>query len=184
MEDEVERPVYRNLFRQASHETRLSPTVPSDPEDSDYENEPHEHSLPRIVGVIVKKGSEVKTKGPSVAVEPKAVTTDGGTSQNENKNNWSSSRSETGEAVTIAEHGVDQGYTQEQDRPATFHENDFQDCMDVSVVGQETERPITTHQNITEEFKKEDETHNDQNESVGTLKGKEVRANKVKYINH
>jgi hypothetical protein len=183
MEEEVERPVCRNLFRQASHETRLSPTVPSDPEDSEYEHEHYEHSLPRIVGMIVKKDSEVKTKGQSVAVEPEAVTTDGGTSQNENKNNSSSSKNETGEVVTVAEHGVDQGYTQEQERPATVYDNDFQDDMDVSVVGQETERPITTHQTITEEFKEEDETHNHQKESVGTLTGKEVHASKVKYIN-
>jgi hypothetical protein len=184
MEEEVERPVYRTLFRQASHETRLSPTVPSDPEDSEYENEHYEHPLPRVVDVLVKKDSEVKTKGQSVAVEPEKFTIDGGTSQNENKNNSISSKSETGEAVTIAEHVVDLAYTQEQDRPATFHENDFQDDMDVSVVGQETERPITTHQTTTEEFKQEDETREHQKESVGTLTGKEVHASKVKYINH
>jgi len=184
MEEEVERPVCRTLFRQASHETRLSPNVPSDPEDSEYENEYDEQSLPRVVDVLVKKDSEVKTKEQSVAVEPEEVTTDGGTSQNENKNNSISSKSETEEAVTIAEHGVDEGYSQEQDRPATFHENDFQDDMEVSVVGQETERPITTHQTETEEFKQEDETHDHQKESVGTLKGKEIHASKVKYINH
>jgi len=72
----------------------------------------------------------------------------------------------------MAEHGVDEGYSQEQDRPATFHENDFQDDMEVSVVGQEAERPITTHQTETEEFKQEDETHDHQKESVGTLKGR------------
>jgi hypothetical protein len=183
MEEEVERPVFRNLFRQASHETRLSPTVPSDPEDSEYENEYYEHSLPRVVGVIVKKDSEVKTEGQSVVVEPEEVTIDGGASQNENDNNSSSSESEPEEEVTIAEQGVDQGYTQEQDRPPTSHENDFQDDMDVTVVSQETEEPITTHQTTTEEFKQEGETHNHQKESVGTLKGKEVHANKVKYIN-
>jgi len=174
MEEEVERPVCRNLFRQASHETRLSPTLPSDPEDSDYENENHKHPLPRVVGVLYKKDSEVKTKGQSIAVEPEEVTIHDGTSQNESKNNSSSSESETEEAVTIAEHGVDQGYTQEQYRPATFHENDLQDDMGVSVVRQETEGPITTHQTITEESKQEDETHNHPKESVGTLKGKEV----------
>ena len=180
MEEEVERPVCRNLFRQASHETRLSPTVPSDPEDSEYENEYYEPLLPRVVDVLLKRDIEVKTKGESVAVEPKEVTIDGGTSQNENRNNSSSSKSETGEAVTTAEHVVDLGHAQEQDRPATFHENDFQDYMDVSVVGQETERPIATHQNKTEEVKQEDETHNHQKETVGTLKGKEVYASKGK----
>jgi len=184
MEVEVERPVSRNLFRQASHETRLSPTVPSDPEDSEYENECYEHSLPRIVGVLVKKDSEVKTKGQSVAVEPQEVTTNGGTSQNEIKNTSSPCRSEAGEAVTVAEHGVDQRYTQGQDRPASFYENDLQDDMDVPVVGQEPDRPIATHQTVTEEFKQEDETRDHQTESVGTLKGKKVHASKVKYINH
>jgi hypothetical protein len=184
MEEQVERPVCRNLFRQASHETRLSPTVPSDSEDSDYENECHENSLPRVVGVLVKKNSEVKTKGQSVAAEPEEVTIDGGTSQNENRNKSSSPNSETGRAVTIAEHGADQGYTQEQDRPATFHENDFQDDIDIPVVGQKTESPITTHQNETEEFKQEDEKHDHQTESVGTLKGKEIPASKVKNISH
>lgn len=190
MEEEVERPVSRNLFRQASHETRLTPTVPSDPEDSEYENEVYDHSLPRVVDVLFKKGSEVKTKGQSVAAEPEEVTTDGGTSQDGNKNNSSSCKSEAGEAVTIAEHGVDRGYTQEQDSPATLHENDFQDDMDVPVVGQEPQfgqepqRPITTHQTVTEEFKQEDETHDHQKESVGTLKGKEVHASKVKCFNH
>jgi hypothetical protein len=184
MEEEVERPVSRNLFRQASHETRLSPTVPSDPEDSEYENEYYEHSLPRVVDVLFKKDSQVKTKGQSVAVEPEEVTIDGGTSQGENKNNPSSSKSEAAEAVTIAEHDVDQGSTQEQDRPTSFYENDFQDDMDVPVVGQETERPTTTHQTVTEEFKQEDVTHDHQKESVGTLTGKEVQASKAKYINH
>lgn len=184
MEVEVERPVSRNLFRQASHEMRLSPIVPSDPEDSEYENEYYEHSLPRIVDVLVKKDSEVKTKGQSVAVEPEEVTTDGGASQNENTNISSSCKSEAGEAVTITEHGVDQGNSQEQGRPATFYDNDFQDDMDVPVFDQEPEKPITTHQTVTEEFKQEDETHDHQIESVGTLKGKKVHASKVKFINH
>lgn len=180
MAEEVERPVCRKLFRQASHETRLSPTVPSDSEDSDHENENYEHSLPRIVGVIFKKRSEVKSQRESVAVEPEEVTIDGGTSQDENKHNSSSSESEAEESVTIAEHGVEQGYMQEQDRPATFYENDFPDDMDVSVVSQETQRPITTLQTVTEDFKQEDETHGHQIESVGTLKGKKVGASKVK----
>jgi hypothetical protein len=184
MEEVVERPVYRNLFRQASHETRLSPTVPSDSEESDNENEHHQRPLPRIVGVLVKKDIEVKTKGQSVSVQPEEVTADGGTSQNENKNVSSSPKSETEKAVTIAGHGADQGYTQEEDRPATFHENDLQDDMDVSVVGQKTESPITTHQTEIEEFKQEDEKHDHQTESVGTLKGKEIRACKVKNISH
>jgi len=184
MEVEVERPVSRTLFRQASHETRLSPSIPSDPEESEYENEYYEHYLPRVVDVLVKKDSEVNTKGQCIAVEPEEVTTDGGTSQNENKNNSSSCKSEAGEAVTTAEHGVDQGYTQERDRPATFYDNDLQDDMDVPVVVQEPERPITTHQIVTEEFRQEDETRDHQKESVGTLKGKEVHANEVNYINH
>jgi hypothetical protein len=184
MEEEVERPVSRSLFRQASHETRLSPTVPSDPEDSEYENDCDEESLPRVVDVLVKKDSGVKTKEQSVAVEPEEVTIDGDTSQNENKNNSTSSTSKTEEAVTIAEHDVDEGYSQEQDRPATFHENDFKDYTEVSEVGQETEIPITTHQTESEDFKQEDETRDYQTESVGTLKGKEIHASKVKYINH
>jgi hypothetical protein len=182
MEEEVERPVCKTLFRQASHETRLSPTVPSDPEECDGENENPGQTLPRVVDVLVKKDSEVKTKEQSVAVEPQEVTADGGTSQNENENKPSSSKSETGEAVTIAQHCVDQGYTQEQDRPASFYENDFQNEMDFSVVGQKTERPVTTHQTESEEFKQEDEAYDHQTESVGMLKGKEIRASKVKIL--
>jgi hypothetical protein len=184
MEEVVERPLHRNLFRQVSHETRLTPSVPSDSEESDYENEHYERSLPRVVGVLIKKDCEVKTNGRSVTVQPEEVTTDGGTSQNENKNTSSSPKSETEKAVTIAAHGADQDYTQEEDIPATFHENDFQDDMDVSVVGQKTESPITTHQTEIEEFKQEGEKHDHQTLSVGKLTGKEIRASKVKNISH
>jgi hypothetical protein len=184
MEGEVERPVSRTLFRQASHETRLSPTVPSDPEDCECEHDFREHSLPRVVNVLVKKDSEAKTREQSVAVEPEEATVDGGTSQDGDKNESSASKHETGKADTIGEHGVNHGHTQEMDRPVTFYENDFQDEMDVSVVGQKTERPITTRTVETEIFKQDDETHDLQKETVGTLKGKEIYVNKVQSINH
>jgi hypothetical protein len=184
MEEEVERPLCRTLFRQASHETRLSPTVPSDPEECESENDLRDHSLPRVVDVIIKKDSEVKTRGQSVAVEPEEDTIDGGASQNDNQNEWSLSKHETGKADTVGEHGVDQGYTQEKDRPTTFHEHDFQDERDVPVVGQKTERPIKTLEVETEKFKQDDETQDHPTQSVGTLKGKEICANKARNVNH
>jgi hypothetical protein len=178
MEDDVERPLCRTLFRQASHETRLSPTVPSDPEECESENDTYGHPLPRVVDVLVKKQGEVKTRGQFIAKEPQEVITDRSTSQTNNENELSPPRHETGKSDTPEEHGVDHGYTQEKETPTTFQEKEFQDETDVSVFDQKTERPITTQEVESERSKQDDKRRDNETESVGTLKGKTIRANK------
>jgi hypothetical protein len=172
MEEEVERPVCRTLFRQASEEVRLDPADPSDSEDSEYEDDVH--SKPRVIEVLVKTESAVKTKDQSTLVEPN----EGAISPTNNDNESSTSETETGQLNVTRDHEVDQRRTQEKNRSATFHETELQEQVNISVVEQERQRPETTDQVKTERCKQDDTTHNHQIDSVGTLKGKKRYTNK------
>jgi hypothetical protein len=167
MEEEVERPVCRTLFRQASHETRLDPTIPSDSEDED-----DLHSRPRVVDVLVKQESSVKTTDQSTTAESKKNVTSENTSPTDKENKSSSSKSSTGKSDPTREHRVHQRCTQEKDRPATFHENELRKDVNISVTGEGRERPTTIGSVEIERFKQGDTTYDHQIESVGTLKGK------------
>jgi hypothetical protein len=168
MEEEVERPVCRTLFRQASHETRLDPTVPSDPEDSECEDD--SYSVPRVVDVLVKPESAVNTGGQSTAVEPTHIIRNEGASPTD-KNESNTSKNETEKLDRTGEHRVDQRYMQ-KDRPATYHESELQEQTYASVVGQKKERPTTISHVETETYEEGRTIHDNQTESVGTLKGK------------
>lgn len=169
MDEEVERPVCRTLFRQASHETRLDPTVPSDSDDS--ENEDDLYSKPRVVDVLVKEGSVVKTPDQSTIAESKVVRKEHATSPTENKNESNDSESVTEKSDKTSDLRANQRCIQEKDKPTTNHEYEVIKEANVSVIGQDKERP-TTHNAETEIYKQEDTMHDHQMESIGTLKGK------------
>jgi hypothetical protein len=171
MEEEVERPVCRALFRQASHETRLNPTAPSDSDDSEYED--NLCSGPRIVDVLVKQGSAVKTPDQPTTVTSKENVTDGdATSPTDNENESGASKNDTRKSDRIGYLRVDHRGTQEKDRPATVHESELRKEVNIPVIAQDKERPTTIHNVETERYKQDDKTHDDQMESVGALKGK------------
>jgi hypothetical protein len=157
------------LFRQASHETRLDPAVPSDPEDSECEDD--SYSVPRVVDVLVKPKSAVNTGGQSTAVEPTLIARNEGASPTDNRNESSTSKYETEKSGRTGGHRVDHRYMQ-GDRPATYHESELQERMYASVVGQKKERPTTISHVETERYEEGETIHDHQIESVGTLKGK------------
>jgi hypothetical protein len=160
MEEEVERPVCRTLFRQASQEIRLDPTVPSDPEDSEGEDD--SYSVPRVVNVLIKPESAVHT-----AVEPKHIVRNEGASPTDNKNESSTSKNENEKSDKTGECKVEQRY-----RPATYHENELQEHTYASVVGQKKERPTTISHVDTGTYEEGGTMHDHQTQSVGSLKGK------------
>jgi hypothetical protein len=170
MEEEVERPICRTLFRQASHETRLDPTIPTDSDDSEHEDDLC--SAPRVVDVLVKQGTAVQTDQSTIAESKKNVADGDATSPTDNENVSSTSESDTGKSDRTGDLRVDQRCTQEKDRPATFHENELRKDVNVSAIGQGKERPATMHNVETVRYKQDDTTHDHHIESVGTLKGK------------
>jgi hypothetical protein len=169
MEEEVERPVCRTLFRQASHETRLDPTVPSDSEDSECEED--SYSVPRVVDVLVKPESAVNTEGQFTAVEPTQIVRNEDASPTDNKNESDTSKNETGKSERTGEHRMDQRYMQ-GGRPATYHESELKERTYASVVAQKKGRPTTISHVENERYEHGQTVHDHQPESVGTLKGK------------
>jgi hypothetical protein len=169
MEEEVERPVCRTLFRQASHETRLDPTVPSDSEDSECEED--SYSVPRVVHVLVKPDSAVNTGAQSTAVEPTQIVRNEDTSPTVNKNESDTSENETEKSERTGEDRLDQRYMQ-GGRPATYHESELREQTYASVVAGKKERPTTISHVENERYEHGEAVHDHQPESVGTLKGK------------
>jgi hypothetical protein len=167
MEEEVERPVCRTLFRQASHETRLDPIVPSDSDDSECEED--SYSVPRVVDALVKRECAVNTGGQSTAVEPKEIVRNEDTSPTDNNNESGTSKNELEKPERTGEHIQ---RSMERNRPATYHESELQEEMYASVVGQKKDRPTTISHVESGRYEQGETVHDHQPESVGTLKGK------------
>ncbi|KAJ4443894.1 hypothetical protein ANN_05681 [Periplaneta americana] len=153
MDDEVERPVCRTLFRQASQEMHLRPTLPSDSEDED-------DAAPRVVDVLVKTPSSQSAADRDDVGSQSAADRVGEGSKSIADRVGEGSQPTADRDDLSAERNVLQ--VEQRHRPVTFDASRLQPPGDESV---QRERPVTVGE----------EANFQQPESVGTLKGFGVR---------